>query len=292
MKGVVRREPPPMTSGISEAGEKPAPFARVGFRGRSLLGKEAEMSAKVVLRAREEARPLTESVHEARRGYLLLDAKGQALVRVIEKGEDLPVSLLMVSGPDLHGEERFYANRVAAYVRLGVEQFLDERRRDAENGALALSVWDEEKKQAALVTALESRWGVLPLSGLFPWPWPAPSPPSPLSQDKASRGDDWLQRMREAERVRRNILFSAEEIHKLLSRSWLPVTERLGLDGVAVVLHARSRPTEPDPEARGLTLCAVFSEEGRKRIGEWMGRLFPRWQVEVSPVGSGEPLAL
>jgi hypothetical protein len=276
-----------MAGGISEAGEKPAPFARAGFRGRSLLGKEAKMSAKVVLRAREEARPLTESVHAARRGYLLLDAKGQALVRVIEKGEDLPVSLLMVSGPDLHGEERFYANQVAAYVRLGVEQFLDERRRDAENGALALSVWDEEKKQATLVMALESRWGVLPLSGLFPWPWPAPSPPS---QDEASRGDDWLQRMREAERVRRNILFSAEEIRKLLSRNWLPVTERLGLDGAAVVLHVRGRPTEPDPEARGLTLCAVFSEEGRKRIGAWMGHLFPRWQVEVSPVKSGEPL--
>jgi hypothetical protein len=281
-----------MAGEISEAGEKPAPFARAGFRGRSLLGKEAGMSAKAVLRAREEARPLTESVHAAQRGYLLLDAKGLAIVRVIEKEEDLPVSLLMVSGLDLRGEERFYANQVAAYVRLGVERFLDERRRDAENGALALSVWDEEKKQAALVTALESHWGVLPLSGLFPWPWPAPSPPSPSSQDEASRGDDWLQRMREAERLRRNILFSAEEILKRLSRIWLPVTERLGLDGVAVVLHVRSRPTKQDPEARGPTLCAVFSEEGRKRIGAWMGHLFPRWQVEVSPVESGKPLAL
>jgi hypothetical protein len=250
------------------------------------------MSAKVVLRAREEARPLTESVHEARSGYLLLDAKGQALVRVIEKGEDLPVSLLMVRGPGLHGEERLYANQVAAYVRLGVEQFLDERRRDAENEVLALSMWDEENKQAVLVTAFESHWGVLSMSRLFPWPWPASSPPSPPSRDKASQGEDWLQRMREAERARRNILFSAEEIFERLSRSWLPAIERLGLDGVAVVLHARCHPTEPDPEARGLTLCAVFSEEGRKRIGEWMGHLFPRWQVEVSPIESGEPLAL
>jgi hypothetical protein len=248
------------------------------------------MSAKVVLRAREEARPLTESVHEARSGYLLLDAKGQALVRAIEKGEDLPVSLLMVRGPSLHGEERLYANQVAAYVRLGVEQFLDERRRDAENEVLALSMWDEENKQAVLVTAFESRWGVLPLSGLFLWPWPAPSPSSPPSQDEVSRGDDWLQRMREAERVRRNILFSAEEIHKLLSWSWLPVTERLGLDGVAVVLHARCHPAEPDPKASGLTLCAVFSEEGRRRIEEWMDHLFPRWQVKVSPLKSGKPL--
>jgi len=81
------------------------------------------------------------------------------------------------------------------------------------------------------------------------------------------------------------------EIHELLSRSWLPVTERLGLDGVAVVLHGRPSPAEPDPEARGLTLCAVFSEEGRGRIEEWMGRLFPRWQVKVSSLKSGKPLA-
>ena len=242
------------------------------------------MSAKGVLRVREEARALTESVHTAQGGYLLFDAKGQALVRVIEKGEDLPVSLLMVRSPDPLEEERYYANLVAAYVQLGVERFLDERRRDAENGALALSVWDEENKQAVLVTAFESHWGVLPLSGLFLWPWPTPSPSSPPSQDEASRGDDWLQRMREAERVRRNILFSAEEILERLSRSWSPVIERLGLDGVAVVLHARRNPAEPEPEARGLTLCAVFSREARERVAAWMGRLFPRWQVEVRHV--------
>jgi hypothetical protein len=250
------------------------------------------MSAKDVLRVREEARTLTESVHAAQWGYLLLDAKGQALVRVIEKGQDPPVSLLMVHGSGPLEEERYYVNLVAAYVRLGVEDFLDERRKDAEKGVLALSMWDEENKQAVLVTASESHWGVLSMSRLFPWPWPAPSPSSPPSQDEVSRGDDWLQRMREAERVRRNILFSAEEIHKLLSWSWLPVTERLGLDGVAVVLHARCHPAEPDPKASGLTLCAVFSEEGRRRIEEWMDHLFPRWQVEVSPIKSGEPLAL
>jgi hypothetical protein len=248
------------------------------------------MSEKDVLQVREEARPLTESVHAARRGYLLLDAEGQALVRVIEKGQNPPVSLLMVRGLDPLDEERYYANLVAAYVRLGVERFLDERRKDAENGMLALSMWDEGKGQAMLVTASESHWGVLPLSRLFPWPWPAPSPSSPPSQDKAYQDEGWAQRMREAELARRNILFSAEEIHKRLSQSWLPVVERLGLDGVAVVLHARCYPAEPDPEARGLTLCAVFSEEGRKRIGEWMGHLFPRWQVKVSPVESGEPL--
>jgi hypothetical protein len=146
------------------------------------------MSAKDVLRVREEARTLTESVHAAQWGYLLLDAKGQALVRVIEKGEDLPVSLLMVRGPSLHGEERLYANQVAAYVRLGVEQFLDERRKDAENEVLALSMWDEENKQAVLVTAFESHWGVLSLSGLFPWPWPASSPSSPPSRDEGLSG--------------------------------------------------------------------------------------------------------
>ncbi len=250
------------------------------------------MSAKGILRAREEAGPLAESVHAARRGYLLLDAKGQALVRVIEKGEDPPVSLLMIHSPDLLGEAMFYANQVAAYVRLGVEQFLDERRKNAGGGALALSMWDEEKRQAVLVTASESCWGVLSMSRLFPWPWPPSSLSSPLSQDEASRGEGWPQRMREAERVGRNILLSAEEIFKRLSRSWLPVVERLGLDGVAVVLHVRRNPAEPDPEARGLTLCAVFSEEDRKRIGAWMGHLFPRWQVEVSPVESNELLAL
>jgi hypothetical protein len=260
--------------------------------GKHPLEKEAKMSAKGVLRVREEAKPLKESIHTSRRGYLLLGIEGQALVRVIEKGEDPPVSLLMVHSPDFLVEARFYANWVAAYVRLGVEQFLDERRKEAENGALALSMWDEENKQALLVTAFESHWGVLPLSGLFPWPWPAPSPSSLPSQDKASQDEGWLQRMREAERIRRNILFSAEEILKRLSRIWLPVTERLGLDGVAVVLHVRRQRTAPDPEARGLTLCGVFSEEGRKRIGVWMGHLFPRWQVEVSPVESGEPLAL
>jgi hypothetical protein len=157
---------------------------------------------------------------------------------------------------------------------------------------LALSLRDEEKKQNVLVTAFESHWGVLPLSGLFPWPWPAPSPSSPPSQAEASQGEDWLQRMREAELARKNILSSVEEIHERLSQSWLPVVRRLGLDGVAVVLHARVVPAEPDPEARGLALCAVFSEEARKRIGAWMGHLFPRWQVEVSSVQSSEPLAL
>jgi hypothetical protein len=269
-------------------------FARAGFRGRHLPEEEVKMSAKDVLQAREEAMPLplTESVHVALRGYLLLDAKGQALVRVIEKGEDPPVSLLMVHSPGPLEEERFYANRVAAYVQLGVEQFLDERRKEAENGALALSMWDEGRRQAVLVTASESHWGVLSMSRLFPWPWPVSSPSSPPSRDKASQGEDWLQRMREAERARYNILLSAEEILKRLSQSWLPVIERLGLDGVAVVLHVRRRPAEPDPEARGLTLCAVFSEEGRKRIGEWMDHLFPRWQVEVSPVESVELSAL
>jgi hypothetical protein len=251
------------------------------------------MSAKSVLRAREEARPLKEIVHVAQRGYMLLDAKGQTLVRVIEKGEGPPVSLLMVHNPDFLEEMRFYANWVAAYVRLGVEQFLDERRkeaeRDAENGALALSMWDEEERQVVLVAASESRWGVLSMSRLFPWPWPVASSPS---RDEAPRDEGWPKRMRKAELARHNLLLAAEEIHERLSRSWLPVTERLGLDGVAVVLHARHHPAEPDPEARGLTLCAVFSEEGRRRIEEWMDRLFPRWQVEVSLVKSGEPLAL
>jgi len=49
----------------------------------------------------------------------------------------------MVSGPGRHGEKRRYANRMAAYVRPGAERFLGERRRDAENGALALSMRDE-----------------------------------------------------------------------------------------------------------------------------------------------------
>jgi hypothetical protein len=278
-----------VAEGISEARRGPAPFARVRFRGSALLEKEAKMSAKDVLRVREEARPLAESVHVARRGYLLLDAEGRALVRVIEKGQNPPVSLLMVHSPGPLEEERYYANLVAAYVRLGVEQFLDERRKDAENGALALSVWDEGKRQAVLVTASESHWGVLSMSRLFPWPWPVSSSPS---RDEASRDEGWLQRMREAELARHNLLLSAEEIFERLSRSWLPVIERLGLDGVAVVLHVRRRLAEPDPEARGLTLCAVFSEEARKRIGEWMDHLFPRWQVEVSPVESVEPLAL
>jgi hypothetical protein len=245
------------------------------------------MSAKSVLRVREEARPLTESIYASRRGYPLLSIEGQALVRVIEKGEGPPVSLLMVHSPDFLLLARFYTDWVATYVRLGVEQFLDERRKEAENGALALSMWDEENKQALLVTAFESHWGVLSLSGLFPWPWPAPSPSSLPSRDKG-----WLQRMRKAEWIRRNIILSAEEILKPLSRVWLSATERLGLDGVAVVLRARYQRTAPDPEARRLTLCGVFSEEGRKRIGAWMGHLFPRWQVEVSPVESGEPLAL
>jgi hypothetical protein len=246
------------------------------------------MSTKDVLRACEETRPLTGGVHEARRGYLLLDAEGRALVRVIKKGEEPPVSLLMIHSPDLLEEMMFYANKVDAYVRLGVERFLDERREGAEGKPLALSMWDEEKKQAVLVTAFESHWGVLPMSRLFPWPWPVSSSPS---QDEASQDEGWLQRMREAELARHNLLLSAEEIFERLSQSWLPVTERLGLDGVAVVLHVRRRLAEPAPEARGLTLCAVFSEEARKRIGEWMGHLFPRWQVEISPVESGEPMA-
>jgi hypothetical protein len=247
------------------------------------------MTAKDVLRVREEARPLAESVHATRRGYLLLDAEGQALVRVIEKGQNPPVSLLMVHSPGPLEEERYYANLVAAYVQLGVEQFLDERRKDAGNGALALLMWDKEKKQAVLVKASESHWGVLSMSRLFPWPWPASSSPS---QDEASQDKGWLQRMWKAERARHNLLLSAVEILERLNQSWLPVIERLGLDGVAVVLHARCYPAEPDPEARGLTLCAVFSEEARERIGEWMGHLFPRWQVEISPVESVELSAL
>jgi hypothetical protein len=244
------------------------------------------MITKDVLRAREEAMRLPENLHEALSGYLLLDAEGRALVRVIKKGEEPPVSLLMIHSPDLLEEMMFYANQVAAYVRIGVERFLDEHE-GAEGKPLALSMWDMEKKQAVLVTAFESHWGLLSLSGLFPWPWPAPSPSSPSSQDEASRGDDWLERMWDAERVSQNILFSAEEILERLRRSWLPVTERLGLDGVAVVLHVRGLPAEPDPEARGLTLCAVFPEEARRRVGAWMGHLFPRWQVKVSPVESG-----
>jgi len=251
------------------------------------------MSARVVLRAREEARPLAESVRAARGGHLLLDAKGQALVRVIEKGEGLPISLLMVHSPDFLEEARFYANWVAEYVRLGVEQFLDERRREAkknaEKGALTLSMWDEKERQVVLVAASESCWGALSMSRLFPWPWPAAPSPSP---DEPHQDEGWPKRMRKAELASHNLLLAAVEIHELLSRSWLPVTERLGLDGVAVVLHERPSPAEPDSEARGLTLCAVFSEEGRKRIGGWMGHLFPRWRVEVSPVRGGEPLAL
>jgi hypothetical protein len=246
------------------------------------------MITKDVLQAHEEARHLPESLHEAQRGYLLLDAEGRALVRVIKKGEEPPVSLLMIHTLDLLEDMMFYANQVAAYVRLGVERFLDERRKGAENKRLALSMWDRKKKRAVLVTASESHWGLLFLSGLFPWPWPAPSPSSPSSQDEASRDDDWLKRMWDAERASQIILFSAEEILERLRQSWLPVTERLGLDGVAVVLHVRRRPAEPDPEARGLTLCAVFPEETRRRVGAWMGHLFPRWEVKVSPVESGK----
>ena len=150
------------------------------------------MSARVVLRAREEARPLAESVRAARGGHLLLDAKGQALVRVIEKGEGLPISLLMVHSPDFLEEARFYANWVAEYVRLGVEQFLDDRRREAkknaEKGALTLSMWDEKERQVVLVAASESCWGALSMSRLFPWPWPVASSPSPDEPPKTRVG--------------------------------------------------------------------------------------------------------
>jgi hypothetical protein len=105
-----------------------------------------------------------------------------------------------------------------------------------------------------------------------------------------SRREDWSEPLRDAARLRENILFSLKRIYPKLRKDWARVVGELGLDGVAVVLHERPPPAEPDPEARGLTLCAVFSEEGRKRIGVWMGHLFPRWQVEVSPVKSGEPL--
>jgi hypothetical protein len=98
-----------------------------------------------------------------------------------------------------------------------------------------------------------------------------------------SRREDWSEPLRDAARLRENILFSLKRIYPKLRKDWARVVGELGLDGVAVVLHERPPPAEPDPEARGLTLCAVFSEDACERIEGWMRSVFPRWRVEIRP---------
>jgi len=236
--------------------------------------------SEVVVRAQEISWEISQeliqeiSLRPYRAACLLRDHDGRLLLRVLaketQKREEPPVYLLMVY-PDvsLYDEARSCAGSIEAYVGLGLERFLDETARKAGSERLALPVRGME-----VAVARRDGWGERHLSRLFLWPWPEPSP--------SSQREDWSEPLRDAERLRENILFSAERIHRGLHQRWAHIANRLGLDGVAVVLHARPSPTQPDPNARGLTLCAIFSDKARERIKRWMSSVFPCWRVEIS----------
>jgi hypothetical protein len=245
--------------------------------------------SEVVVRAQEISWEISQeliqeiSLRPYRATCLLRDYAGGLLLRVLakeaQKRKEPPVSLLMVY-PDvsLYDEARGYAGSIEAYIGLGLEGFLDEVARKAGSERLVLPVRGME-----VAVARRDGWGEKHLSRLFLWPWPEPSP--------SAQREDWSEPLRDAERLRENILFSVERIHRGFRQRWARIADRLGLDGVAVVLHERSSPTQPDPNASGLTLCAIFSDKARGQIKRWMSSVFPCWRVEIStllaPVAGG-----
>jgi hypothetical protein len=236
--------------------------------------------SEVVVRAREISREISQELIQeiSRRPYrvacLLRDHDGRLLLRVLareaqRKGEP-PVSLLMVY-PDvfLYDEAYIYAGSIEAYVGLGLESFLNETARKMGSEQLALHVRDAE-----VAVARRDGWGKRYLSRLFLWPWPEPSP--------SSQREDWSGPLQDAVRLRENILFLAWKLYKGLHQRWAQIVDNLDLDGVAVVLHERPSPTQPDESASELTLCAVFSAKARERIKRWMSSVLPCWRVEIS----------
>jgi hypothetical protein len=236
--------------------------------------------SEVVVRAQEISREISQeliqeiSLRPYRVACLLRDHDGRLLLRVLAKeaqrrGEP-PVSLLMVY-PDvsLYDEAYIYAGSIEAYVGLGLERFLDETARKVGSERLALPV---RSMEAAV--AHRNDWGKKYLNRLFLWPWPESSP--------SSQREDWSGPLQDAVRLREDILFLAWRLYKGLHQRWAQIVDNLDLDGVAVVLHERPSPTQPDESASGLTLCAVFSDKARERIGRWMSSVFPRWRVEIS----------
>jgi len=91
-----------------------------------------------------------------------------------------------------------------------------------------------------------------------------------------------FEREKSAGRSAKDTLFLAWGLYKGLHQRWAQIVDNLDLDGVAVVLHERPSPTQPDESASGLTLCAVFLDKARERIKRWMSPAFPRRQVEIS----------
>jgi hypothetical protein len=134
-----------------------------------------------------------------------------------------------------------------------------------------------------VAVARRDDWGKKHLSRLFLWPWPESSP--------SSQRKDWSGPLQDVVRLREDIVFLAGQLYKSLYQRWARIVDNLDLDGVAVVLHERPSPTQPDEDASGLTLCAIFSAKARERIRRWMSSVFPCWWVEISafftPVADG-----